>query len=184
MHGWGGFSPDGRLVGLTANARDAAHADPCVITLPGGETRRLREVQGPHEWSAWYPDGRSLLLAYAPRAFESTLSIVSVETGEAIPATPGGEGWRHVMSSGVFRARETVFDPTKMPNRKAHIKILFYEDAPDATVTVEQGGGPGSPADLGIRINGKPDASNSGDLCTQLLIAHLPLPGARSCAGQ
>ena len=60
----------------------------------------------------------------------------------------GGEGWRHVMSSGVFRARETTFDPTTMAMRKQHIKILFYEDAPDATVTVEQGDGIGAPAEL------------------------------------
>jgi spermidine synthase len=94
----------------------------------------------------------------------------------------GDEGWRHVMSSGVFRAREAEFDPTTMPLRKQHIKILFYEDAPDATVTVEQGDGLGAPADLGLRINGKPDASTRVDLSTQLLVAHLPMlarPGAK-----
>jgi len=87
----------------------------------------------------------------------------------------GGEGWRHVMSSGVFRARETEVDTAVMRHRKEHIKILFYEDAPDATVTVEKGDGIGAPADLGLRINGKADASTRGDLCTQFLIGHLPL---------
>src|SRR5258706_715135 len=87
----------------------------------------------------------------------------------------GGEGWRHVMSSGVFRAHETEVDSNVMRQRKEHIKILFYEDAADATVTVEQGDGVGAPADLGLRINGKAEASTRGDLCTQYLVGHLPL---------
>ncbi len=95
MHGWGAFAPDGRSVGVTANARDPAHADPCVVPLAGGPMRRLREVQGPHELLAWHPDGRSVLLASAPRAFESTLFRVDADTGESTPATPGAAGWRH-----------------------------------------------------------------------------------------
>ncbi len=95
MHGWGGFAPDGRSVGVTANARDPAHADPCIIPLDGGPMCRLRDEQGPHEWLAWHPEGSSCLLASVPRAFESTLSRVVVPTGESTPATPGGEGWRH-----------------------------------------------------------------------------------------
>lgn len=87
----------------------------------------------------------------------------------------GGEGWRHVMSSGVFRARETEFNARTLPLRKAHVSILLYEDAPDATVTVERGDGRVAPADLGLRINGKPDASTRGDLSTQLLLSHLPM---------
>jgi len=48
----------------------------------------------------------------------------------------GGEDWRCVISSGVFRGREKEFDPTAMPLRKQHVKILFYEDSADATVSV------------------------------------------------
>lgn len=93
----------------------------------------------------------------------------------------GGEDWRHVMSYGVFRARETEFDRSMMPVRKQHTKILFYEDAPDATVSVEEGDGIGAPVSRVLRINGKPDASSGLDLTTQLLVAHLPMlarPGA------
>src|SRR5262249_40248044 len=50
----------------------------------------------------------------------------------------GGEGWHLVMSSGVFRARETRVDPGAMELRKREVKILFYEDAADATVSVEE----------------------------------------------
>jgi spermidine synthase len=94
----------------------------------------------------------------------------------------GNEGWRYVISSGAFRSRELAFDPDIMSLRKQHLRILFYEDGPDATVSVEQGDGVGSPAERGIRVNGKPDASSRSDLSTQLLVAHLPMlarPGAK-----
>ena len=87
----------------------------------------------------------------------------------------GNEGWRHVMSSGVFRARELEVNKTTLKIRKEHIKIYFYEDAPDATVDVEQGDGVGADADLGLRLNGKTDASSRGDLGTQLLVGHIPM---------
>lgn len=87
----------------------------------------------------------------------------------------GGDGWRHVMSSGVFRAKESEVFFNVMEQRKKHIQILFYEDAPDATVSIEQGDGIGAADDVGLRINGKTDASSRGDLSTQLLVGHLPL---------
>lgn len=49
-------------------------------------------------------------------------------------------------------------------------KILFYEDAPDATVSVEK-----NATDLGLRINGKPDASIGPDMITQCLLAQLTM---------
>jgi spermidine synthase len=83
----------------------------------------------------------------------------------------GGEGWKYVLSSGVFRNRETSVDPNEMANRKKFIKILFYEDAADATVSVEQEAN----GNIGLRISGKPEASTHADLSTQLLLAHLPM---------
>ncbi len=48
--------------------------------------------------------------------------------------------------------------------RKQHIKILFYKDGPDATVSVEKVDGIVAPAELGLRINGKPDAGTYVDV--------------------
>jgi predicted membrane-bound spermidine synthase len=84
-------------------------------------------------------------------------------------------GWQNVMSSGVFRIWETKFSAQLMPLRKQHIKILFYKDAPDATVSVESVDGIVGPESIGLRINGKPDAGTDVDLGNQLLLAHLPL---------
>ncbi len=94
----------------------------------------------------------------------------------------GGESWRHVMSSGAFRARELEVNTEAMKLRKQHIRIVFYEDSADATVSVERGDGVGAPADVGMRINGKTEASSRADLGTQLLVGHLPMlakPGAK-----
>ena len=87
----------------------------------------------------------------------------------------GGENWRWVISSGVFRGREKEFVRDAMSQRQQHIKILFYEDAADATVSVEEGDGLFSAANRGLRVNGKTDASAHGDLNTQMLLGHLPL---------
>ena len=90
--------------------------------------------------------------------------------------------WQNVMSSGIFRVWETKFDPQLMPLRKEHIKVRFYEDAPDATVSVEEVDDILAQASLGLRINGKPDAGTGLDLSTQYLLANLPLmakPGAK-----
>ncbi|HWC59739.1 MAG TPA: fused MFS/spermidine synthase, partial [Verrucomicrobiae bacterium] len=95
----------------------------------------------------------------------------------------GGEDWRYVISSGAFRSRETEFQPDTMALRKKLIKIVYYEDGPDATVSVEDGGDTAASAnDRGIRVNGKPDASSRMDLGTQILVADLPMiarPGAK-----
>jgi predicted membrane-bound spermidine synthase len=94
----------------------------------------------------------------------------------------GAEGWQNVMSSGVFRLNEAKFEPQFMAWRKEHTKPRFYEDSPDATVIVEETDSPTTPTALGLRINGKPDASTGMDLDTQFLLAHLPMlakPGAQ-----
>ena len=87
----------------------------------------------------------------------------------------GGEGWRHVLGSGIFRLRTANLTVAMMEERKKYIKILFYEDAADATVSVETSAQEKEDNEIVLRINGKPDASTRGDLSTQYLLGHLPL---------
>ncbi|MCD6051967.1 MAG: spermine/spermidine synthase family protein, partial [Verrucomicrobia bacterium] len=86
----------------------------------------------------------------------------------------GGDTWQHVMSSGVFRLRETVVNYSFLPRRAKEVKIIYYKDAPDATVSVESVTHEGE-QQISLRINGKTDASSHGDLSTQLLLGHLGL---------
>lgn len=82
----------------------------------------------------------------------------------------GGAGWRYALTAGVFRVHESEpLIPITERARETH--LLFYEDAADATVSVERD--PNS--DLVLRINGKGDASAHGDLSTQILLGQLPL---------
>lgn len=87
----------------------------------------------------------------------------------------GNEDWQMVISSGAFRMRETKFDANLMSHRKEHFQLRFYEDAPDATVSVEESDGRAGSAGLSLRINGKPDASTGMDMSTQILSGHLPM---------
>jgi spermidine synthase len=94
----------------------------------------------------------------------------------------GGKNWQYAMSSGIFRVWETTFDPRLMSIRKDHIKLLYYKDGADATVSIEQVDGIIGTPEIGLRINGKPDAGTAVDLGNQLLLGHLPLlskPGAK-----
>ena len=120
--------------------------------------------------------GLVALLVAVRRGWRTGIAVTTVVYGSAICLFIFGDaGWRNVMSSGAFRLVETKFDPRFMPLRKAHLKIPFYEDAADATVTVEQTDGSTGTAGMGLRINGKPDASTGLDLSTQFLLAHLPM---------
>ena len=87
----------------------------------------------------------------------------------------GGEGWRHILGSGVFRLHTTDVSWNLMEQRQKFIEILFYEDASDATVSVETRKDKNPDNERVLRINGKPDASTRGDLSTQYLLAHLPM---------
>ncbi len=99
----------------------------------------------------------------------------TVGAGLLLVGAIGGDTWQHLMSSGIFRLRETELGKDLVGHRQRHIKIHFYEDAPDASVAVEQGDGVATSDQLVLRINGKPDATSRGDLATQFLLAHLPM---------
>ncbi|MBO1076882.1 S9 family peptidase [Roseomonas marmotae] len=96
IHGWGAFSPDGTRLACTANGRDPAHTDPCVIDLATGRITRVLEVQGPHELPAWHPDGLAIILSTAPESFESDLISVDLGSGATTPLTPHEGKWRHM----------------------------------------------------------------------------------------
>jgi predicted membrane-bound spermidine synthase len=91
----------------------------------------------------------------------------------------GGEGWRYLFSAGVFRPTDFNLSMASVLNRRNTVQLDFYEDAADATVSVERAKGGD---DFALRINGKVDASSKGDAATQLLLAYLPLmakPGSK-----
>ena len=100
----------------------------------------------------------------------------------------GGEDWRAILSGGIFRLDDMDFSAPVSPlqtffdYRSKAVKLLFYRDAADATVSVERVPMADGSVDICLRINGKVDASATGDRPTQLMLAHLPLmvrPGSK-----
>ncbi len=118
--------------------------------------------------------GAGLFVAWAMRRRAATTAAVAVCALLMLVAATGGQRWRQVLSSGVFRFRGNEVSAATLKSWFRSDRILFYEDAADATVSVEEYRAQNG-SDLGLRVNGKPDASTRGDLCTQLLCAHLPL---------
>ncbi len=121
-------------------------------------------------------------ISFSVRQRLATAAAAGVALVLAVILSSGSESWRYALSAGVFRIHETgPLTPISERMRLTH--LLFYEDAADATVSVERDEmGGGSASDLVLRINGKADASSQGDLSTQVLLGQLPLmmkPGSR-----
>jgi predicted membrane-bound spermidine synthase len=84
----------------------------------------------------------------------------------------GDAGWRYMLSAGIFRLSDPVLSLAGLQSRQSFVHLEFYEDAADATVSVEDFKGTG---ELSLRVDGKVEASSKGDASTQLLLAYLPL---------
>ncbi len=93
----------------------------------------------------------------------------------SVVAFEGGEGWRYILSSGIFRDKYENYSSNWVQDRRNSAELLFYEDAADATVSIERGPSSFATNEITLRINGKADASSVGDMSTQVLLAQLPL---------
>jgi spermidine synthase len=116
----------------------------------------------------------AVFMTLATRQFIAAGAGVAVSLGLLLVSARGGEGWRYALTAGMFRLHET--DPSLAPiaDRRKVAQLLFYEDAADATVSVERDESGSSP-ELVLRINGKADASSHTDFSTQILLGQLPL---------
>ena len=99
------------------------------------------------------------------------LAAVAASTTVVIPS------WRRqVFAAGVF-VNPGSYRDMSVAQGNANMKLLFYKDSLNATVSVHQDGDT-----LFLKVGGKTDASNGIDMGTQVLAAHLPLllhPGAK-----
>jgi predicted membrane-bound spermidine synthase/tetratricopeptide (TPR) repeat protein len=81
--------------------------------------------------------------------------------------------WDHnILSSGMFRQRGTTHGTSYREFKDSRReKILYYRDGANMTVAVFEAGA----EHIILKVNGKVDASTTGDLPTQILSGHLPL---------
>jgi predicted membrane-bound spermidine synthase len=118
--------------------------------------------------------GAALFVAWARHKRVAMALACTVSGLLLVVSLTGGQNWRLVLSSGVFRWRDTEVPTKSISEIRKDDEIVFYEDAADATVSVERDSR--SPEhQLTLRVNGKVDASTHVDLSAQLLMAHLPL---------
>jgi spermidine synthase len=123
----------------------------------------------------------ALLTALAMRRWFAAGAGVGVGALVLMASVSGDTDWRYVFSAGVFRLTDT--DPSVngqsldsfFVERRKFTHLLFYEDAADATVSVERELTPYATNETVLHIDGKPDASAYGDSATQILLAQLPL---------
>jgi spermidine synthase len=76
---------------------------------------------------------------------------------------------RMLLSSGAYKYASVLQGPDLRTALVAG-ELLYYREGASATVAVRRAGGTTS-----LAIDGKVDASNSGDMLTQRLLAHVPL---------
>lgn len=122
-----------------------------------------------------------LLMALATR--RRVVAAFGIMSGVllAMASMNGSEDWRNILSSGIFRLPDMDFSQKNSPLklffqfRQKSTHLLFYEDAADATVSVESEKTAYATNEIILKINGKPDASAYGDRPTQIVLAQLPM---------
>jgi len=78
---------------------------------------------------------------------------------------------KNILSSGVYRQRDRFVSYQAMLNTLAKREnLLYYKDGVDASIAVVH-----RAENRSLLINGKADASDTGDLGTEILISHYPL---------
>ncbi len=98
------------------------------------------------------------------------ISVALLAVAVAITGTQVVPLWRkQVIAAGVFSTPEEYRD-VSVEQSLGRVKLLFYRDSINATVTVQQ-------LDdlIFLKVGGKTDASSGLDMGTQILSAHLPL---------
>jgi predicted membrane-bound spermidine synthase len=118
----------------------------------------------------------AIILAIRERRRMTAWTSAVLTAALILVALLGSPDWQLVMSAGLFRQPDPrVTLEMVYADRKQNIRLLFYEDAADATVSVEQDLSLEKGKMISLRINGKTDASSGRDLSTQYLLAHLPM---------
>lgn len=117
----------------------------------------------------------AVVLTWRLRQIPATIAASGCAVALFLVAYGGQSSWQRVVTSGLFRWRDFHLTWSTLKEEAEIYQTLFYEDAPDASVTVEGPPEPVEDPELILSINGKPDASTHRDLSTQYLLAHLPM---------
>ena len=119
--------------------------------------------------------GVAVLLASAPAQLARRLTLIIPIVLLFIAGTGFLPRWdQRLMAGGVSIYAQRFLseaDPSaRFRQEVASRQLLFYREGINSTVAVER-----SERNTSLKIDGKVDASNGGDMMTQLMLGHLPL---------
>jgi spermidine synthase len=101
--------------------------------------------------------GVSIILIAVGIAFVPVWNVAEMTSGPAI--------------DGMRLAKDVAQDPQQLREMARQRDVIFDREDSTTTVTVEKY----ADGQMVLRVNGKPDASSSTDLPTQLMLAHVPM---------
>lgn len=78
---------------------------------------------------------------------------------------------RKVFAAATYRSRVRIESIAHFKSLLKDRKFAYYKDGADATIAVSDD----ADGTRALLINGKPDASTTGDMLTQLMVGHLPM---------
>jgi spermidine synthase len=134
----------------------------------------------------------TLLAAVAVHAVAGAAAIVLARPARARLALAAGllavvgvaaraaGGWDRALLAGGAYKYAAYSPPDRLEEELRAGDLVYYREGAAATVSVKRLGGT-----LSLAVDGKVDATSSGDMLTQRMLAHLPLllhPGARDVA--
>jgi spermidine synthase len=127
----------------------------------------------------------AVITAWATRRRVAAVAGAGVGALVLLASVGGDADWRDVFSIGIFRLPDLNVSKheslrTYMEGWHKVVRLLYYEDGADATVSVERVKASPTNSLFTLRIDGKPEASASdgvpsGDLAAQVMVAQLPL---------
>lgn len=93
IHGFGGWSRDGRMITYRSNERDQAWFDVYTLDLTTGERKRVYQQDGSNFPTGFSPDGRWIVVIRYASSFDADLYLVDLKGGgEPVHLTPH-KGW-------------------------------------------------------------------------------------------
>ena len=81
--------------------------------------------------------------------------------------------WQQTFSMGHWRWKEAPGSYAEFKSMIGGALTKFYRDGADSSVSIQEVRGPVS-TNLFLTVNGKSDASTSGDMATQMMLGHVP----------
>lgn len=119
--------------------------------------------------------GLVVLGAQRGRILKPCLQGLAVTSGLFFILTLGlGERWSRTFSLGLWREAQQPQTVAQYRARAEAFNLNFFCDGAGATIAVVEVPGEAGQKTIGLKINGKVDASSGDDMSTQMLVGHIP----------